>query len=42
MKVRRPDKFKHQIMGGWLQRAEGVIFSDWQVGQFNGDIDLMA
>jgi len=42
MKVRRPDKFKHQIMGGWLQRAEGVVFTDWQVGQFNGDIDLMA
>jgi|TARA_R100001460_G_scaffold1162_4_gene4564 phage terminase large subunit len=42
MKVRRPDKFKHQILGGWLQRAEGVIFTDWQVGQFNGDIDLMA
>tara|TARA_A100001391_G_C5084432_1_gene280761 strand:- start:26513 stop:27724 length:1212 start_codon:yes stop_codon:yes gene_type:complete len=42
MKIRRPDKFKHQIMGGWLQRAEGVVFTDWQVGQFNGDIDLMA
>jgi len=42
MKARRPDKFKHQILGGWLQRAEGVIFTDWQVGQFNGDVDLMA
>ena len=42
MKVRRPDKFKHQILGGWLQRAEGVIFSDWQVGQFNEDVDLKA
>ena len=42
MKVRRPDKFKHQIMGGWLQRAEGVVFTDWQVGQFNEDIDLKA
>ena len=39
MKVRRPDKFKHQILGGWLQRAEGVIFTDWQMGKFNGDID---
>lgn len=40
MKARRPEKFKHQIMGGWLQKAEGVIFSDWQVNKFNDEIDL--
>ena len=39
MKVRRPEKYKHQIMGGWLQRAEGVIFTHWNTGKFNGDID---
>tara|TARA_R100001463_G_scaffold14048_2_gene37229 strand:+ start:2583 stop:3614 length:1032 start_codon:yes stop_codon:yes gene_type:complete len=42
MRVRRPDKFKHQIMGGWLQKAEGVIFTDWQIGQFNEGVDLKA
>ena len=39
MKVRRPEKYKHQIMGGWLQRAEGVIFTHWNIGKFNNDID---
>ena len=39
MKVRRPEKYKHQIMGGWLKRAEGVIFTDWNIGKFNDDID---
>ncbi len=39
MKERRPEKYHHQIMGGWLQRAEGVIFKHWQVGEFNRDID---
>ena len=39
MKQRRPDKFKHQILGGWLQRAEGVVFTDWQIGEFNKDIE---
>lgn len=39
MKERRPDKYKHQILGGWLQRAEGVIFTDWQIGEFNNDIE---
>jgi phage terminase large subunit len=39
MKTRRPEKYKHQILGGWLQRAEGVIFTHWNVGKFNKDID---
>jgi len=35
IKKRRPDKYKHQMLGGWLSKAEGVIFSDnWQIGEF--------
>ena len=34
IKTRRPEKYKHQMLGGWLQKAEGVIFSNWKVGQF--------
>ena len=40
MKVRRPNKYQHQIMGGWLQKAEGVVFEDWQIGQFNSEIPI--
>ena len=40
MKVRRPQKYEHQIMGGWLQKAEGVVFEDWQIGQFNSEIPI--
>ena len=29
MKVRRPQKYQHQILGGWLQKAEGVVITDW-------------
>jgi len=34
IKKRRPEKYKHQILGGWLDKAEGVIFSDWTIGKF--------
>ena len=35
IKKRRPEKYKHQMLGGWLAKAEGVIFSDnWQIGEF--------
>ena len=34
MKVNRPNKYKHQILGGWLDKAEGVIFSNWKLGAF--------
>jgi len=34
IRTRRPEKFKHQILGGWLNRAQGVIFSNWTIGKF--------
>ena len=34
LKIRRPLKYKHAIMGGWLDKAEGVIFNNWKIGQF--------
>ena len=34
IKIRRPLKYKHAIMGGWLDKAEGVIFKKWSVGKF--------
>jgi phage terminase large subunit len=40
MKIRRPDKYKHQILGGWLQKAEGVVFTDWQMGRFNDEMQM--
>jgi len=35
MRLRRPEKYKHQILGGWLDKAEGVIFTNWEIGEFN-------
>lgn len=34
MKVRRPNRYKHTIEGAWLDKAEGVIFTDWSIGKF--------
>lgn len=34
LKIRRPLKYKHAIMGGWLNKAEGVIFNNWKIGDF--------
>jgi phage terminase large subunit len=34
IRTRRPERFKHQILGGWLDKAEGVIFSNWSIGEF--------
>ena len=34
IKIRRPNKYKHQMLGGWLEKAEGVIFTNWKIGQF--------
>ena len=34
MRERRPEKYKHSILGGWLDKAEGVIFNNWRLGKF--------
>lgn len=33
IKKTRPQKYKHQILGGWLDRAEGVVFDNWSIGE---------
>lgn len=35
LKISNPQKYNHQILGGWLNRAEGVIFSNWRIDNFN-------
>jgi len=30
-------KYQHKIMGGWLDKAEGVVFDNWSIGEFNPD-----
>lgn len=35
MRRRRPDRYNHQILGGWLDKAEGVVFTRWTIGPFN-------
>ena len=30
-------KYTHKIMGGWLDKAEGVVFYNWSIGEFNPD-----
>jgi phage terminase large subunit len=34
IRKRRPEKYKHQILGGWLDKAEGVVFTNWSIGEF--------
>jgi len=38
MKVNNPSKYKHKILGGWLERAEGVIFDNWHFGDFDDSL----
>lgn len=35
IRITNPEKYRHVILGGWLDKMEGVIFSNWKFGQFN-------
>lgn len=34
IEVKNPFKYKHVVLGGWLERTEGVILTDWSIGEF--------
>lgn len=34
MRLRRPEKYKQQMLGSWMSKAEGVIFTNWTIGEF--------
>ena len=36
-KYRNPTKYNHIVLGGWLDKAEGVVFTNWEFGKFNPD-----
>jgi phage terminase large subunit len=41
IKETNPNKYNHQILGGWLNKAEGVVYSNWRIDNFqevNGSI----
>ena len=33
-RLKNPRKYEHVLLGGWLEKAEGVIFSNWKIGDF--------
>lgn len=39
MKVQHPEKYSNIILGGWLEKSEGVIFSNWEYGTFPKDCE---
>ena len=38
IRLTNPDKYKHQILGGWIEQAEGVIFTNWIEGLFDTNL----
>ena len=37
IKKSNPKKYNHVVLGGWLDKAEGVVFDNWSYGDFNPD-----
>ena len=35
IKYSNEKKYKHVILGGWLEKSEGVIFTNWKIGDFD-------
>lgn len=35
IKYADPVKYQHVVLGGWKEREEGVVFENWEEGEFN-------
>lgn len=40
IKLNNPIKYEHVILGGWLNAAEGVIYSNWMIGEFDNSLPV--
>ena len=38
MRVSNPEKYNHIMLGGWLPKAEGVIYNNWTFGEFDNTL----
>jgi phage terminase large subunit len=41
MKITKPKEYNNVVLGGWLNKAEGVIFEDWNKGDFNDSLPFI-
>lgn len=41
IKKEKPETYRHVILGGWLEKAEGVIFEDWEEGEFDESLPFV-
>jgi phage terminase large subunit len=39
VKISNPEKYNHIILGAFLDVAEGVIFKNWEIGEFNNELE---
>lgn len=35
VKETNPNKYNHVVLGGWMDKAEGVVFTNWKIDKFN-------
>lgn len=40
LQQRAPKQFEHIVLGGWRDKAEGIIFTNWSIGETNTTLPL--
>ena len=38
LKTNNPIKYQHIMLGGWLEKADGIIFTNWKYGVFDDSL----
>ena len=38
LKKTNPKKYNHRLLGGWIEKPDGVVFENWRIGQFDNTL----
>ena len=39
--LNNPNEYRHQFLGGWKTKPEGVIFNNWEIGEFDESLPFV-
>lgn len=41
LKAINKEMYEHRYLGAWIEQAEGVVFTNWSVGKFNDNLQVI-
>ena len=41
MKINKPKRYEHIVLGGWLEKLEGCVIENWKIGNYDNSLPFV-